>query len=593
MSLCARGKGASRRCSGAARHSSRLVASCRFSRRTESGFGLVEIIVSLAVFAIISLPMTRIIVTTESASDSLHLRAEAADLATQALETAQYKTQNGVNPTAGVTTSTQFSGADKFTVAVDFVLAPGTGSSNTVCVAPPGSLNSQIWQVTATASWGVGGQKGSVVESTLVSPSEVDLADTNAGEIAIPVFTAAENINQLETASSVSMTATGTCTISGGCGTVPSNEVTSETVNTGTTGCAVFTSLFAGAGETYTISVTPPSGYVDPNEYFWNSTITAYNFYTGIAPPPNEVDLVDNPYLVLAQAAPITVGFQVQCFGGGNSCGSASPDIPISVKSPGVLNCIGAVCVLGNGSTSIASSGAAIQLFPGTAVTDVSVASVTTSSTSASVTVTSGGFPGVLAGWGISGNNVANGTTVVSVSGNTLTMSANATASGSTTLTFLPPNTYAWAGDAPVSEPDNGDYGSLQPTAFQALSGNAVTLTLPLYPLELTVKWASGVNVSAMQVADSNGGDTMNLNSVSSTPSSGSSWNTGLPLGQYQLEATNTGTQGVNYGSSGTTSPVYVWVTPTGVCVQAGSTMTTCTSSSSSFTTSPITVTVG
>ena len=388
------------------------------------GSGSSEIVVSLAVFALVALPMTRIIVTTENASDTLHLRAEAVDLASQALETAQYKTQNGVNPTQGITTSTQYSGNDKFTVATDFELAPGTGTSSSICIAPPGQLSSQIWTIKATVTWGVGGQSGKVIESTLVSPSQVDLADTNAAEIAVPVYTAQDDPSQLETTASVSMTATG-ASASGSCGTVPGNEVTTETVNSGSTGCAVFTGLFAGAGETYTITVTPPTGYVDPLEKWWNPNTGALTFYSNVAPPPNEVDVVNNPNLILAPAAPVTVNFQTMSFSGGTDPGvTPSADIPIAVQSSGLLCPSGTtvpICVIGDGASAV-TNGEGVQLFPGASVTDVQVASVTTNSTT-SVTVASGGFPGVLAGWGVSGTGIPNSDTVASISGNTLTLS--------------------------------------------------------------------------------------------------------------------------------------------------------------------------
>ena len=281
MSLYAREKGAFRRRLRAADSRSSHGVACRELMRGDGGFGLIEIVVSMILFAIIALPITHVIVTTQYASNTLHLRAEAADLATQALKTAQYQMSNGVNPTAGITTTTQYSGNDIFTVSLDWELAAGAGTDGSVCVAPLGQLTSQIWTLKATVNWGTAAQRQSgndpgqrVVETTLISPSEADLASTNSAEIAVPVFTAADNQN-LETATPIPMTATGTCTLgSGNCGTVPSNDVTTETVNSGSTGCAVFTNLFAGAGETYNITVSPPNPYVDPTELFWNPGTT-------------------------------------------------------------------------------------------------------------------------------------------------------------------------------------------------------------------------------------------------------------------------------------------------------------------------------
>ena len=109
----------------------------------------------------------------------------------------------------------------------------------------------------------------------------------------------------------------------------------------------------------------------------------------------------------------------------------------------------------------------------------------------------------------------------------------------------LPPNYSAWAGDAADSSPTNGDYGSsIGPTTFQAISNASVTLNLPLYPLNLTVTDAGGAGtVTALQVVDAGGGDTMALNGTSG------SVKTGLPLGQYEIEAIDTGNRSVYIGS--------------------------------------------
>lgn len=64
------------------------------------------------------------------------------------------------------------------------------------------------------------------------------------------------------------------------------------------------------------------------------------------------------------------------------------------------------------------------------------VPGVTTINGSPSAAVASGGFPSVVPGQSVSGTGVVTGTTVGAVSGNTLTLSQNATASGSATLTF-------------------------------------------------------------------------------------------------------------------------------------------------------------
>jgi hypothetical protein len=71
---------------------------------------------------------------------------------------------------------------------------------------------------------------------------------------------------------------------------------------------------------------------------------------------------------------------------------------------------------------------------PGSGTVNVAGVTVTTGSTLA--TVASGGFPGVHSAEGVSGTGLAAGTTVRTVSGNALTLSQKATASGTVTLTF-------------------------------------------------------------------------------------------------------------------------------------------------------------
>ena len=110
-------------------------------------------------------------------------------------------------------------------------------------------------------------------------------------------------------------------------------------------------------------------------------------------------------------------------------------------------------------------------------------------------------------------------------------------------VTGTNPNYSAWAGDQADSEPSyqdsNGDavYGSDVATSFQAMSNTTGTITLPVYPLTLTVaalKIDAGT-VTKLTAVDAGGGDTMTLNGTSGTVA------TGLPLGQFQILATVSG----------------------------------------------------
>jgi hypothetical protein len=610
----------------------------------------------------IIVPVIRVIITTQAVSNLMHTQAEAADLAEQALETAQYDVANGVNPTPGITTTTQHSGKDAFTVAVDFQLASGTSAAPDICVAPPGQLSSQIWTVSASVSWG-GVNAGHVAETTLVSPSEVDLADTSAGEIAVPVYNSSDVT--LETATPIALTVTGTCTLgAGACGSVPSNEVTTESANTGTTGCAVFPNLFAGGGETYNITVAYTSPYVDPNEVFYNAPSNPVQFYSGVAVQPNVVTIARQPHLILAPGAASTMDFETVPFalsGVTTTSGSASvthsggfpgvangmavsgsgipvgtavssgagtstltlsaaatatgststlfftgatsvapaPYLAVTVQSSTLLcsTLSAGTCVVGNGTAAAGFSSTSPQtalLYPGPPGQTSPVAGLSTTANSVSVTLpgcSSSCFPSVAAGMDVSGAGIAVGTVVGSISGNTLKLSQFATATATAVaLTFSSPNYVAWAGNEPDNNPSYGGYyGSAFPASFSVCPLSATSSTCPasaavmaLYSLSITV--TSHTTVTGFTATDTSGsGGTLTLNGDSGT------FSTGLPLGEYEVQATDATTNEAITYSGASSSGLYVWVLPTGVCWADDITTdpTSCTPS-----TSPISVSV-
>ncbi|MGH9291618.1 MAG: hypothetical protein ACRDZ6_02395 [Acidimicrobiales bacterium] len=468
-------------------------------------------LVAILLITVVVLPLTFILISTQHGASTYHLRAEAADLGTKALETAQYQTANGISPTSGVTTTTEYSGADKFTLAVDFELVTGTGAASSLCSVPTGTTSSHIWSVEATVSW----RQGQVVERTLVSPSYADLADIDAGEIAVPVYNADDAT--LETATPIYISVQGSCE-SGSCGTIPSNEDLSESANTGSSGCAVFPNLYAGTGVSYAITASSSTssnpGFVDPNELSDNATSPGVAVRTDVSVQANQVTILTNPF-ILAKGATATVQFQTTSFSGGSSSVAPAAYLPISVESS-TLECsaIGqGTCVLGNGTST-------------------------------------GGFSSV--------------------------------SPYSTALLFPGPSTTpdysAWAGDQADSSPGSGFYPSDVATSFTATSGVPLNLTLPVYPLSLTLTVKSDAGtLTSLTATDAPSGDTVTLNS----PSGGTSA-TGMPLGQFELSAVTTGT-------SSTVSPAYVWVLPTGVC----SSTTVMTQPCASPSVSSVAVTVG
>ena len=526
MSLWTRRKGAFRRRRDvAAMRPARRAAHRLGLRRGDAGFGIVEAVVSVAILALIITPITRLVITTDQAANNMHLRAEAADIATQALETAQYQTANGLNPTAGITSSTQYSGGDPFTVSIDWELAAGTAAS-TFCSGTAGTLSSRIWTVKAMVNWGrAPGQHGSVTLTTLVSPALADLADNNAAAIAVPIYNADDAT--LETGVSINVSVLGSCSPLSVCTgqTIPGNETTSGTANSGSTGCAVFTNLYAGTGWTYTVTVTPPSPYVDPSELSAAATASGLPIRIGVGVQANTVTVVANPNIILAPGSSQTVKFQTYNFGGGSTSSVVpAPYLPISVESSTLLCSTVApnTCVLGNGTSTGAFN---------------------TSSASAQPALL---FPGP-------------------------------------TVTGASPNYSAWAGDQADSIPTfsvNGSaaYGTDTPTVFQSQPNGSGTLTLPVYPLSLTLTIPSGT-VSAMTAADAGGGDTFALNPTSGTLSNGGTSATGLPIGQFHIQGT---------WSAGVFPTLYVWILPSGVCSSTTEMTAPCTTP----TTSAIAVTV-
>ena len=459
---------------------------------------------------------TRVVVTTENAASTLHLRAEAIDLATQQLETVQYQMAHGTQEPLGITTASETSGAQQFNIATDTELLPGGAVSSTLCTAPPGATSSQIYSVTVTASWpgavDAGGDR--VVEKTLVAPSQAELAQKQLGEIAIPVYGySSGSTSSLETSTPINVTVTGSCTGSV-CSSDPSPAspaVTTETENTGTTGCAVFPDLFAAAGWSYTAQVENNPGWVDPNELSDASTASGVPTIADIAVQANSVTQVTVGAPTMAQGATVTVGFTDAVSGGPG----AAVELPITVANVDACPTTGSAagyCVLGNGLTAFASADSSAQqalLFPFQA------------------------------------------------------SSAD--------------NYQVWSGDQADSNPQatapNGGPAyypaSTASASIDATAGASLSVSVPVYPLDLNVSGA--LSGTVLTATDAGGGDTITLNALSSGAS-----DTGMPLGQFKLAATSG-------GSPLTLSETYVWVTPTGDCASTSLMTQPCSSPASSI----------
>jgi prepilin-type N-terminal cleavage/methylation domain-containing protein len=122
----------------------------------------------------------------------------------------------------------------------------------------------------------------------------------------------------------------------------------------------------------------------------------------------------------------------------------------------------------------------------------LSVANVTTTGGSVTTSVSSGGFPGVAPGMYVSGPNITAGTTVVGISGNTLTLSQAASGSGTQKLTF---------GSTPTGTsgtPDNVAGLAACPGASPLPSCTAVD---PAGETEIDLSWNAPVDTPGYLVA--------------------------------------------------------------------------------------------
>lgn len=471
------------------------------AERTDQGFGLVETVVAFTLLAIVVVPVTRIIIGTSTASNGYHLRVEASDLATQALAQVAYEASTGNQWAQGSVTSTQQAGSDTFNVAVDVEPVNAT----TICSA---GGSPQAWSAQATVTWG-GASAGQdqaagndVVQSTLIPPPQSEASDSSAAEIAIPVYVATSPTT-LETAAPVTITVTGSC--SGSCGSSPpagSNLATSESQSTGTSGCAVFTGLYAGSGWSYSAQITASDGYVNQQEQSSDAGATQAVLASTIAVSPGVV-AVPSAGFYLAPGTLVSVNFAAKSFAGVVSAASPATYLPVTVEPASGPCAVG--CTLGNtlnnGNTQAFSTGQQMGLYP--------------------VPVASGA------------------------------------------------NYLVWAGGVSSSPllAANGANGTATPLATASQN----TVTLPVYPLALTVTKSTSLGAAALSAAAVGSTQPISLNVVvvGANPTSGVS-TTALPLGQYQVTST-----------SSMAASLYVWITTAGVCNSTHA-MTSCPSSSAS-----------
>ncbi|HEV2360325.1 MAG TPA: type II secretion system protein, partial [Acidimicrobiales bacterium] len=203
---------------------------------------LLEVVVALAVLAIILTPTMLLVLQTGSSANQDRLRTEAVNLATARLESIISNANYGViSPGQAISAVSVVENggrlSDGFQVAVTYDAV--TTSHQSLCSTSSGSIApAQEYVVTATVGWkGDGGDP--VVQRTYLAPEQAGAVPGIAGELSVPIDGA--NGTSYSGGQPVQVTVVGVETESNPPAT-PSGQVTFESGST-TSGCITFTNL--------------------------------------------------------------------------------------------------------------------------------------------------------------------------------------------------------------------------------------------------------------------------------------------------------------------------------------------------------------
>jgi Tfp pilus assembly protein PilV len=230
---------------------------------------LIEAVVAIALLGIIVAPIANLVIETGQSVNQSRLRLEAYNLATKTLEsvenTANFGVLNYTKNTVSVTVGENGGNITQpFAVTTAYDLQTAGGQS--LCTAAGAAVPAQIWKITVQVGW-PGDNQAPAEEVTYIAPDQAGAIPATAGEMVVPVETAA-SIPALFTTQSVPVTVVGTYGGLPPTPVVPGTEFTEETVTTGNTGCAVFSNLDPGANWVYTVylgtynaGATPPDSF--------------------------------------------------------------------------------------------------------------------------------------------------------------------------------------------------------------------------------------------------------------------------------------------------------------------------------------------
>ena len=376
---------------------------CRYD---DAGLGIVEVLISIVILIVVLLPTTDLLVTTQRAGADQRMSAEATNLASAELEdierqagvdkftppasTTYHLATNPSDANYNPTLPTQL-GSDQLSTFYRVSKISAVSGGTSLCASPANSGPTQnyylitvsIYKGNAYTSGTQVLQSGNGNPATLLTSVSTSLAlaattPITDGEVAVPVLNPLSS--EPDTADDVWISLGGYWTGSGSAPSVPSNTVISATADTGTSGCAVFTNLDAQTGWQYTAAVIycsgtvtsncTPTSIVDFDENSANVNAPGTPQQTGITPSPGTL-IVANPfYLGEGSTATLTFKAGASCTTTGCTTAPAATLLPSASRvtvSNQHLQCVStsSVCVLGNGSTTVASSAAAsLLLFP-------------------------------------------------------------------------------------------------------------------------------------------------------------------------------------------------------------------------------------
>ena len=243
------------------------------SGRGEAGFGLVETVIALALLALIIVPITRLIVDHRRRLEQLAPPRRGGRPRDPGARDRPVPDGKRGEPDARHHDHHRRLGQGPLHGRRRLRARRRNGSSSSICIAPPGQPSSRIWTVKATVNWGNGAQRGHVIETTLDFPllgrsrrhqrrrdrraglqrGRLDVRDDldadqhhGHGYVRRLAVLGRDGPEQRE-----------------------DDRIGQHRLDA-VARCSPI--CLPAPAETYNITATPPSPYVDPNELFYNST---------------------------------------------------------------------------------------------------------------------------------------------------------------------------------------------------------------------------------------------------------------------------------------------------------------------------------